>query len=311
MCLIIVKKKNIHLPLEEHIRNGAKSNPHGIGIALWKSTKNEVYIKKNFKDVDELLKWQIENVNISDAYMIHFRFATSGLVDEGNRHPFPITKNWELLRKEELYCQQAVMHNGVISKYGSHKTYSDTQKFVVDILSDETIKSNINNPTVHKLIEGFLSGDRLSIMDNNGEIILLNDWEEEDSMMFSNAGYKTNRWVALYQPITRYNHRTYCDDKEDDNFDDGRFEVCEGCGLKKFVRFTEVKKEGCSSYIELCKKCRKDLRKGKLETLKAVDDDIVMCDSCREWTDKKDITQSGLYCFCKDCAKIEASLHNN
>ena len=190
MCIIAVKAKGIELPKEAHLRNCENRNKDGIGIALIKDGTTEIRIKKDFKDINEFIPWFYDNVKVEDTCMVHYRLATHGLKDVGNRHPFPVTKNKELLRKPEVICQIAMVHNGVISQYGTHVKFSDTQKFVLDILSDEAIKNNITNPAVQKLISHFLGGDRLAIMLANGEIFLWGSWETEGEIKYSNDDIK-------------------------------------------------------------------------------------------------------------------------
>jgi len=144
MCLIISKPKGVALPIKKHLVEAEKNNPDGIGIAYYKNN-GIVRIKKTFRNVHSLYKFLKANITAEDILLIHFRIATSGKVDKGNRHPFPITLNKQLLRKEELSCRFAVAHNGVISQYGGHKKYSDSQKFIIDILANKRIKANLSN----------------------------------------------------------------------------------------------------------------------------------------------------------------------
>ena len=124
MCMIVVKDKGVKLPKDEYLKNGASKNSDGIGICYRKKGEKKVTIKKDFKDVNALNKWLKENIGEEDQLIIHFRLATSGKRDAGNRHPFPITENKLLLRKNNLKKRFAVAHNGVINKYyGSNQKY--------------------------------------------------------------------------------------------------------------------------------------------------------------------------------------------
>ena len=136
MCLIAIKRQGIGLPDKTKLENGYKNNPDGVGIAILRNNKNQIYIKKDFKDFEVFYKWAKNNIGIADLAVIHFRLATSGKVDIGNRHPFPITQNKILLRKSSLFCNFAVAHNGILSDYSiKDKKFSDTQKFILDILA--------------------------------------------------------------------------------------------------------------------------------------------------------------------------------
>ena len=317
MCLIVVKPKGANLPQAYHLREGEKNNKDGIGVAYWKQNTNEVHIKKNFVDITEFLEWMPANITIEDALIIHFRFATSGLKDEGNRHPFPITKNKELLREVELVCQQAVAHNGVMTSYSGHAKYSDTQKFVIDILADEKIKNNLDSEAVRKLIASFLDGDRLAVLDSNGSLYILGEWVKESDIYYSNSQYKT--YVTAYGGVYGNDNYGYTNDYYSDYWQvknnqpkqieqkvdliskktslkigeiigNGFHDNCDGCGHHKHVHLVEL--ENATGQYSLCKSCRKGLRKGEF----GLDDDglsqkekekvMVKCYSCLEWVDE-------------------------
>jgi hypothetical protein len=249
MCIIAIKFTGITLPTDEHLKNCAEKNKDGIGIAYMKAGANEVKIKKDFKDITVFLTWLHENIKKEDKCVIHFRWATHGLVDIGNRHPFPITKNKEMLRQAESICQMAVAHNGVIREYGHGQKYSDTQKFVLDILSDDVVKNNLENATVQKLIANFIEGDRLVILRNDGMMFYWGEWVKEGDIYYSNDGYKTVAWHSDYfNKGDKGNNYTWVDN-------------CEFCGEKKSLKWVEtVNHVG----FMLCKKCRKQYKKGQL-----------------------------------------------
>lgn len=238
MCLIAVKDKGKKLPDRKKLENGYDNNSDGVGIAVLKPNKNLVYIKKDFKNFEEFYSWAVFNVDIDDISIIHFRFATSGKTDVGNRHPFPITHNKQLLRKEELYTRYVLAHNGVISDYSKDKgKFSDTQKFIMDIIAD--LKYKINALSVQKLIKQYINGDRLAIIDaTTRNLILIGDFEEKDGILWSNSGYSYNRKSEL---------ETYFDTKTKN--------ACELCDSKRKVRWVSEEK------ALLCKKCRRGIRK--------------------------------------------------
>ncbi len=313
MCLIVVKPKGEKLPLERYLKNGADKNADGIGVSYWKVGEDEVHIKKNFKNIESFLNWMNQTIKEEDALVIHFRLATHGLKDKGNRHPFPITYNKKLLRETELTCQMAVSHNGILTQYDSDQTYSDTQKFVVDILADEAIKNNLDSPAVQKLIDEFLNRDRLAILKKDGLIQLFGEFEEEDKLYYSNTGYKWGKYTASYglgelwtpdkgwvrepeNTPTKITHIT----KEGCAV---YFALCDGCTLRKSVMFVEHKGE----YYQLCKKCRKNLKKGYINLITNNDPDEKTeepCDNCGESFPKEQIVQNVEWRLCPDCDKV-------
>lgn len=190
MCIIAVKPKGIKLPNKSTLYNCYRTNQDGIGVAYLKDGENLVNIKKDFATLKSFKKWLYKNISINDTAIIHFRFATSGLVDNGNCHPFPITNNVMRMREPNLRCKVAIAHNGVLNDYSGHNKFSDTQKFISDILSSSAIKDNIFNPEIQKLIEHYIEGDRLSILNGQGDVALIGDWQESGGIHYSNGGFK-------------------------------------------------------------------------------------------------------------------------
>ena len=58
-----------------------------------------------------------ENKLKNQSVVFHFRISTSGKIDEGNCHPYPLTDDSIYLRKTNLRCSIGIAHNGIIQKY--------------------------------------------------------------------------------------------------------------------------------------------------------------------------------------------------
>jgi len=238
MCLIAVKKQGSELPDKNRLQIGYNNNSDGAGIALLKAGKNHIHIKKDFADFDSFYTWITLNVDKQDLLVIHFRMATSGITDAGNRHPFVITHNKHLLRQTDIKCRYAVAHNGVISEYSKGNTkYSDTQKFILDILAP--VKHKLCNPAVQKLIKNYIGGDKLAIIDAvQKQLILIGEYTELDGILYSNNSYAFDK--TLYIKNYRYGS--------------GKPE-CDLCGNVHKVKYDKITKTW------LCKKCRKGISK--------------------------------------------------
>jgi len=326
MCLIAVKELGADLPKDEHLKNGASNNSDGCGIAFWKNNTSEIMIKKDFENVEKLLEFIHSNIKREDACIIHFRQATSGLVDIGNRHPFPITKNKELLRKPEVICKLAVAHNGVLSNYGSHKKYSDTQKFILDILAEDSVKNNLESEAIRKLINAFLGNDKLAILNSQGTIYLFGDFEKEKGIYYSNYSYG---WASFFKK-GKYDYYAgyegfgcYREDYEKEiengltnqkqllfnnkSKNEGFYAKCEGCFETKYVIAMEVKEQ----IYFLCKSCRKKVRKGKLEIKIKPEPKLYLCESCEREVETVFIFQGFQLCkLCYDDMKKEFELNS-
>lgn len=188
MCMISVKPAGINIPDKKSLQNACSKNRDGLGLAHWKAGRL-IHIRKDFNSFETFYAYLKNNVKKEDVALIHFRLATHGLKDKGNRHPFPITRNIKRLRTLDLYCKQAVVHNGVIMGY-NHKKLSDTQKFVIDILASSKVKNNLQSRVIQKMLAKYIDGDKLAIIDTDGAIILLGEFIKHKGCFYSNDDFK-------------------------------------------------------------------------------------------------------------------------
>ena len=334
MCLIVVKPEGVTLPKKEYLRYGSNKNSDGMGIAYLKKSEKFVKIKKDFSCFYQLQKFLDENITKEDILIVHFRWATSGLKDKGNSHPFPLTKNKDKLRALELDCKFAIAHNGVLTQLEKNDTFSDTQEFILQILHDPIIKENLDRPSVKLLVDNFLNGDRLTVLNNKRELWLMGDFTEEkdDGCFYSNSNYKgfySNSKYKSFYSDSKYNewknqngvgftnHWNYSSfqnlepkSKDPKLLTNSSVEdnplicICEGCKVKKKTRMFRFKDEDDIFY--LCKKCRRRARQGKL-TIGELDNGIIssiLCDSCNNFYNEKETVEIyGEFKVCPDCAK--------
>ena len=270
MCLIIVKSSGVDLPDDSVIRKAESSNDDGIGIAWYKPGDNIVRIKKDFKDSIEFISWSKDNLKKEDKVMIHFRWRTHGLNDIGNRHPFPITRNITMLRSPELVCRFSVAHNGVFSGY-EHNKFSDTQKFIMDILASNKVKLHLTNPAIQKLINNHISGSRVSTLDYKGNLILFGKFEEENGLYFSN-----NYWKHTSPASYEYGQIGWQRGWDDDEYDEAitKKEIsnpyhCEICNKRNSTGTIMM----LGTVLDICKKCNDKIEAGKVKP----------CASCEEF----------------------------
>lgn len=188
MCIIIAKPIGASLPDRTLLDHCQLSNKDGIGIA-W-TTDGVIKIKKDFKDVQSFDSFLNENVQKNQACIIHFRKATAGKSDEGNRHPFPLTRRSKRLRALETTTDIAIAHNGTFKDLSDHKKYSDTLLFIKNILSDPIIRNNLHSEAIQELLKGYIDTSRLAIMDRLGNILKLGTFYTEYGLFFSNENYK-------------------------------------------------------------------------------------------------------------------------
>ena len=333
MCLIIVKPKDINLPTEKILQTASVRNKDGIGIAYWKKDATNVHIKKDFKDFGVFHKFLTENITLQDSCIIHFRLATHGLVDEGNRHPFPVVQNKELIRTVELDCDCAAAHNGVLTQYSrlDDKELSDSQRFILDILGDPTVIGNVKSLAIQKLINEFLNRDKLALLFSDGDYLLFGDFTTTLGNHYSNQysittydttgyGYNRSLWnrqshwdesplPAIGFQIPRVNEASPIDKNLGINSCIGK---CDGCYQEKLLRLWESS-DKLAIYL-LCKSCRKKAKKGNLDSIKEEVKNFlkgdsliaeVRCHSCRDFFPSTELVSvcGGTMSVCSDCNK--------
>ena len=150
------------------------------------------------------------------------------------------------MRACNVVCTHAVAHNGVFSKYSHGEKYSDTQKFVSDILSDETVYENLHNRAIQNLINKFVGSNKVSIITHENELYMFGDMHRHNNgNYYSNYSY---RMTSLF-PSDRWSHKT------------NKIE-CWICGKKTSYAQSEVAYDADGLYIEVCLKCFDQIERG-------------------------------------------------
>jgi len=194
MCIIVAKKSGVELPSKFVLETCFLANPHGVGFMY--NNKGRVIIEKGFMDFYEFYERLIEIDNRIDlsskGLVIHFRIATSGLIDQGNCHPYPITKANKFLRSTFISCPIAMAHNGIILKY--HKKNSqlnDTQLFIKNDVYTIIKKYSLMFYKDERILSYLLkiSNSKLAFLDQNGQMTLIGKFVNDEGIYYSNNSY--------------------------------------------------------------------------------------------------------------------------
>jgi len=193
MCIIIVKPSDKTLT-DQQITNSFENNSDGAGF-MWNSG-GRVHVRKPFFKAEEFMtsyKDALES-HPEATFILHFRITTHGAEDKVNTHP------------HRLNQRLAFAHNGIISGVGTHKELSDTILFSQKYLTRFSEKDLFTNEAVIGLMEKFLSGSKIVLLNGKGLFKIYNesagDWE--DGCWFSNASHSYSR---SYTPSSTYNSR--------------------------------------------------------------------------------------------------------
>lgn len=211
MCIIICKPEGVDFPSLEILETCEIANPDGAGIAYIENEK--VVIKKDFKSAFDLHSFT-NGLSTKAPAIIHFRIATSGKVDMGNRHPFPLSPVLSDLRALNITTDMAMAHHGILFDMPKLSKKSDTQLFIIEALCDPLIKNNLNNIAVQNLIELFFqaSNSKCAILDGKtNKLFMFGDFISDSGLFFSSTVYKgCYNWKDKYTYWNEIDTCVYC-----------------------------------------------------------------------------------------------------
>lgn len=173
MCIIVIQPEGYTMT-EEQILDFVSRNPHGFGF-MWADDKG-VHMKKIVSASPKVLVDFYRKHAAGKPGVLHYRYATSGPVDEHMAHPFKVSD--DLL----------VVHNGVLA--GGSDKESDTSQFVREVLKPALADdyTRLYEPAMKKWIEDQIGGSSLVFLDRDGVVTQLGrKGVEWDSCWYSNT----------------------------------------------------------------------------------------------------------------------------
>jgi hypothetical protein len=186
MCILVVCEPN-HTPTKESLDNGACANPHGYGFAIIADgviiSERSMSAKKSIKRFLELRE------QYPNGYaMWHARYATHGVKNEQNCHPFQVGVGNELTY---------LAHNGILDVVIPEKDKrSDTRIFAEDTLPLMGGVTALDDDTIWVMVSKWAGTNKIAVLTVDPEagspMYLVNEklgiWE--GGVWYSNAGYK-------------------------------------------------------------------------------------------------------------------------
>lgn len=193
MCLLVVCEPNATPKLED-LMQGACSNPHGYGFAIAVGDK---IISERGMSAKKVTKRFLElREQYPDSYAIyHQRYATHGVKNEGNCHPFKVGGS------DMTY----LAHNGVLSMALHDKDKrSDSRVFAEDTLPLIGGVASLDDENVFTMVSKFASSSKIAILTVDPKasfrLYLINEnlghWDKE-GIWWSNYTYEKPR---VYTP---------------------------------------------------------------------------------------------------------------
>lgn len=197
MCLIIKKEKQDFLTIE-FLNDVWKKNNDGWGITYNDPETNEVVALKGLLFTDFLTEY----FRLDEAYIdfvIHMRYATHGVVNRKNCHPFKVMDGMYL------------MHNGIFAiDMGNEVKLSDTRVFIRDIL--RPLLDEVKDPfafiqgyNFQHLMEWYCEGQdsRLVIHTKDGPLFF-GDWKKTTKGVVVSNHYAFNLDNPTYKPLSSF-----------------------------------------------------------------------------------------------------------
>ena len=190
MCLLVVCKPSA-IPKHEELTEGACANPHGYGFAMVIDGKIFRYRTMSArKAVSKFIHMRQQNPH---GYAIwHARYATHGVKNEDNCHPFQVGDDTDTV----------LAHNGVLDTFiGKDDKRSDTRIFAEDTLPKLGGVCALEDENLYRMVEGWASGSKIAVLTTNPnaqyQLYLINErlgtWDD-NGVWWSNSSYKRNTY---------------------------------------------------------------------------------------------------------------------
>ena len=236
MCLLVVASPN-STPKKKDLECASCANPHGFGFAV--ITPNGIVTGKGMSSKKIIKQFLEVRKEFPDSYaMFHARYATHGVKNDDNCHPFKVPSN------PDTY----LAHNGVLDiGITSGDRRSDTRIFAEDTLPAMGGITALDDPHVWDMVTKWAGGNKIVIftLDPNAEAqcYVINEslglWDNE-GMWWSNNSYKasTYSWSTyIKSPVTKEHSQEVIEANE--------------CGMCASVPFEDAN----PYYCEMCYSC--------------------------------------------------------
>jgi ribosomal protein S27AE len=263
-CIFSVFERD---PSEELLREGARRNTDGIGLA-WPEGPSDnpraiIKWKKGIKDVEEV----IERVQkgIPRPYLIHFRKKSSGEIDPSLTHPFPLEMDVPLDLEGETN-QGVLAHNGTWINWqreSAHAVFSLGKRVPWGLWSDSRMLAYLVANYGHNALQFFDWGTsgRIAILYPGHELPVIfnrSEWTKKEGFWMSQDLEKTtytlidgDDWRHNYASVWSGHHR---DDRRTTPIADTPLEFtpqnCPKCGDEGDINYHMPGRQWCSKCHE-------------------------------------------------------------
>lgn len=257
MCIAVYKPQGQKMPSKKIFSNCFGNNSHGAGFMF--PFNGKVHYEKGFMTFHAFkkgLKNAIKKYGVSqlDTPMVfHFRITSQAGVKDFLTHPFPLTNNYDEMRKLKGDYDIACVHNGIIDYASTYSAtdYSDTMEFIKELAYPmiRNKKNYYENKNLMSVLNYLLKGNRFAIMDGTGHVELIGSWEQKDGIFYSNSSYSHAPYKSVsifkdYDGFKRYTPQVYNEPPliskaQEKQLLDGGVMYCEECGDEMYFEMDE------------------------------------------------------------------------
>jgi hypothetical protein len=184
MCLAVALpalSKTLKEYDEQWIHNAWVTNDDGAGFA-YVNDVDEVMVEKGFFDCEEFITAlnEARAMYPDSQFLVHLRWASKGIVDDDNCHPFSVSND------------VAFIHNGTIYKVSDYMQGHESDTSAMNRLMKNLPDDFYKNQAYTVLIEEFIGRSKLVFLDSNNDVYIFNEhfgiWEGD--IWLSNDYYK-------------------------------------------------------------------------------------------------------------------------
>ena len=199
MCLLVVCEPE-STPKASDLHAGACSNPHGFGFAI--VADGQIISERSMSAKKSIARFLEFRAQYPNGYaMWHARYATHGVKNEQNCHPFMVGGS------DLTY----LAHNGMLDvtiEHGDRR--SDTRVFAEDVLPKIGGVSALDDDTIWSMVSKWASGNKIAVLtlDPSAKhgFYLINEnlgaWDDE-GIWWSNASHKPKPKPVSYYTAPR------------------------------------------------------------------------------------------------------------